>query len=248
MSAAASLRTPGRRAAALGLACALVAALASRAAADTASDLAGAKARLASLTKRIASEEQAAARLQDQLAGTDAEVTTAERKADDIAARLATTERELAAARARYEALRGQLNALARNAYIQGPLSGLELILDATSLADLTTRLQYVDRVSDQDAALANRVANLEAALALKRGDLRRLRAEQAALLARLARQEREQAAAVAEQARVVTSLQETRRDIVALVSQLGKQLRAEELSAIGDVFQGGGHITYGAW
>jgi len=115
-------------------------------------------------------------------------------------------------------------------------------------LADLTTRLQYLDRVSDQDAALANRVANLEAALALKRGDLRRLRAEQAALLARLARQEREQAAAVAEQARVVTSLQETRRDIVALVSQLGKQLRAEELSAIGDVFQGGGHITYGAW
>jgi len=44
MSAAASLRTPGRRAAALGLACALVAALASRAAADTASELAGAKA------------------------------------------------------------------------------------------------------------------------------------------------------------------------------------------------------------
>ena len=237
-----------RRSAAMLVACAVVASLAPTASAETASELEAAKDHLTALTRRIAAEQTVAQTLGNQLAGIDADVDAAQRKADATAARLDTTERELASARAEYETLQGKLNALARSAYIDGPLSGLELILDSTSLADLSSRLQYVDRLSDQNAELANQVANLQAQLSLKRDDLRGLQAEQRALLADLARQERVKAAAVAEQQRVVSGLSQMRREIVALVAKLRKQLRAEELAAIGNVFQGSGHISYGAW
>ena len=52
----------------------------------------------------------------------------------------------------------------------------------------------------------------------------------------------------MASEAAALQQLDQTRTSIVALVARLAKRLRAEEISSIGRIFQGGAHATYGAW
>jgi peptidoglycan hydrolase CwlO-like protein len=227
---------------------ALVAALPPVASADTRSRLGQAKARLATLTQQIQTQESLAAQLRSQLRTLDAKIADAKKKAEGIASRLADTQRQLRAAQAEYESLRSQLDALARNEYILGPGSGLEVILGATSIGDLNDRIQMVSQMSLQDVTLADRMQNLAAQLATKKRSLNHLLAEQTALLQDLGQQQAAKGSAIAAEAAALASLDRTRSQIVTLVAGLTRQLRAEELASLGGVFQGNAHTTYGRW
>lgn len=80
---------------------------------------------------------------------------------------------------ARYDALRRQLNDRAAEAFMQGPGSGLDLVLDATSLTELSDRLEFVDAVNASDASLAQEVANLSWQLGLDQDALQELKARE---------------------------------------------------------------------
>jgi peptidoglycan hydrolase CwlO-like protein len=98
---------------------------------------------------------------------------------EKIQADVAETQARLADAEARYEKIRAQLSDRAAEAFMSGPGSSLGIVLGASSLTDLSDRLEFVDAVSRADADLAQDVANLEAALQIQQAELKRLEAAQ---------------------------------------------------------------------
>src|SRR5262249_36359257 len=104
---------------------------------DTSSQLAKAKARLSRLASQIKGEEARVAALRAQLAGVDQRIAQARDKQARIDTTLLRTRTELLQVRAQYQALHDRLDELAANEYVAGPGSSLEVILGATSFADL---------------------------------------------------------------------------------------------------------------
>jgi peptidoglycan hydrolase CwlO-like protein len=104
-------------------------------------------------------------------------------------------------ARQRYADLREQLNERARAAYINGPGNSIDFLLGATSLADLSDRVEFVDALTQTDADLANEDENLRNDLVAQADAQKKLQvkaakayqaaqADQAALDAKLADQQ----------------------------------------------------------
>jgi len=116
-----------------------------------------------------------------ELAAAVARVDQAESELAQIANQIADTRARIARAQAQYDRIREQLNERAVQAFMSGPGSGLELVLGATSLDDLSDRLEYVDAVAQSDADLAQQVANLQAALEVEEQSLEQLRVQQRA-------------------------------------------------------------------
>ncbi len=98
----------------------------------------------------------------------------------------------LAHARARYDAIVVQLNDRARTVFMQGPASDLDFLLGASSLSDLTDRLEYVTAVASNDADLANEVQNTKNVLSAKEQNLESLQAAQQAVVAKVREKQRE--------------------------------------------------------
>ena len=115
--------------------------------------------------RRLSEIQSAINAKQLELAAAVARVDQAESELAQIANQIADTRARIARAQAQYERIREQLNERAVQAFMSGPGSGLELVLGATSLDDLSDRLEYVDAVAQSDADLAQQVANLQAAL-----------------------------------------------------------------------------------
>lgn len=218
------------------------------AAGDTSSQLSKARARLNQLVSQIKSEQARVSALRAQLAGVDQKIAQARAKADRTETTLKRTRTELMQVRAQFQALHDRLDEMAANEYMAGPGSSLEVILGATSFADLFDRSQFVSDVSHQAVDLSHQLENVAADLARRTKTLNRLLAQQKTIVAQLAQQQQAKASAVASEAAALQQLDQTRTDIVSLVARLQKRLRAEEISSIGRIFQGGHHATYGAW
>jgi peptidoglycan hydrolase CwlO-like protein len=218
------------------------------AAGDTSSQLAKARARLTQLANQIKGEEARVAALRAQLAGVDQRIAQAREKEARIDTTLLRTRTELMQVRAQFQALHDRLDEMAANEYMAGPGSSLEVILGATSFADLIDRSQFVSTVSVQAVALADELDRIAAELAQRTKTLNGLLAKQKTLVAQLAEQQAAKASAVASEAAALRDLDQTRTSIVSLIARLQKRLRAEEIASIGRIFQGGAHATYGAW
>ena len=243
-------------------ACAVAAALlpwaGGRAGASTAVD--AARARLADLEGRIASERSALAdvrarldadraslgRWQARLAALGTEIEAAARSFGDTEAVLAQARDELDTARASLGSVRDRLDEQARQAYMFGPALGLEAVLGASSLADLSDRLEFVDTVSRSQAALsadverqavtsADRERRLEAVLSARASALRGLRARRGDLAAAFAAQQdllRADRRRSARAESLLGELDRQRRAVEALVTRLATGLSPAELAA----------------
>jgi murein DD-endopeptidase MepM/ murein hydrolase activator NlpD len=84
---------------------------------------------------------------------------------EEVTQELIQTRQRIADNMARYQKIRGQLNDRAVEAFMDGPGQSLGFILGATSLVDLSDRLEFVNAVTDSDANLAQRVDNIRAQL-----------------------------------------------------------------------------------
>jgi peptidoglycan hydrolase CwlO-like protein len=245
-------RTVARAVIATASAFALVAGSMGGSTASPGEQLNAAKDRLAALTDRIASEETQARTLQDQLSSIDARIRDASSRMVGIDAELASTRHELAAAAAQADRLQTKLDAMARMLFIQGGGSVEEAVLGpllaSSSMADLGDLLTYAQVVGQSNVDLATRVANVRAELAMKTADLKRLRAQQAQLMAQLSAERASEVGALADQRAVLADLEKTKTQIVALITHLRAQVRAQALAAAGTAFQGAGHVSYGAW
>ena len=98
---------------------------------------------------------------------------------EEIQGQIAETKARIADAQARYERIRAQLEQRAAQAFIAGPASDLEIFLGATSMDDLSDRMEFVDAVTRSDAALAQRASNLKVVLEIEEKSLEELEAKQ---------------------------------------------------------------------
>ena len=96
-----------------------------------------------------------------------------------IQAQVAETKARIADAQARYDQIRSRLEERAAQAFIAGPASDLEIFLGATSMDDLSDRMQFVDAVTQADATLAQQASNLKVVLEIEEKSLEGLLAQQ---------------------------------------------------------------------
>ena len=209
-----------RRAAVLVAASLLVTALTGIAAAEptTEQELKAAEAEVERLIDEIADQQDYLAQLSQEAGLLAAKVDEAQGRWEQITEQLRTTRGELGAAREEYARLRDQLDERARETYMNGPGDNLEFLLGATSLSDLSDRVEFVDALSQTDADLANDVENLRNDLAVQEDEEQKLQERAAEAL-------REQEADYAALEAKLAEQQQVMDDLAA------KKARAEELA-----------------
>ncbi len=204
-----------------------------------------ARARLAALVQRIGSERAALRTLQARQAALAPQLGAASDGFAQVEDRLMRARDGVAAARSSYLDARTQLDQQARQAYMFGPALGLEAILGATSLADLSDRVEFVDTVSRTQAAASAAAQARSAALGTQERRLSGLLEERALALRDLAgRRDALQAAfdgqqdllaadraAVRREQALLATLDRERRQVDALVTRLATGLSPAELA-----------------
>jgi murein DD-endopeptidase MepM/ murein hydrolase activator NlpD len=230
-----------RRALAVVVALALLTSFAQVALAEpsTQEKLDAAKAEFEQLKNEIASQQQVLNRLSAEAAVIAERWEVANGRWEQITAELRQTQLALAEAQAEYQGLKSDLEERARQAYITGPGSGLEFLLGATSIADLSARMEYVNALSQEDADLATEVQNVRNTLAAQKEDQEKLQAKAAKALKKV---ESEQAALDAkfdEQQAVLDDLDAKKARAEDLVKQLTKRYQNELEALTGLEFHG---------
>jgi murein DD-endopeptidase MepM/ murein hydrolase activator NlpD len=157
-----------------------------------------------------------------------------------ITAQLRDTRLALADAQAKYQGLRSDLEQRARDAYISGPGSGLEFLLGATSIADLSARMEYANALSQEDADLATEVQNVRNTLAAKKEEQQRLQLRAAQALQRVQDAEAALKAKLAEQQDALDELNAKKARAEELVKRLEKQYQQELAALTGLDFHSG--------
>src|SRR5947199_4555784 len=122
--------------------------------------------------------------IQTQLQRQTAQVEKQEQLLEQVTAELLETRARIADAQERYDKILAQLNDRAVQAFISGPASNLDWILGATSLVDLSDRMEFVDAVSQSDADLAAQVEYLHQQLLFDEAHLEDLQAQRRLKLA----------------------------------------------------------------
>jgi len=230
-----------RRALAVVAAMALLTSLAQVAAAEPSTEerLDAAKAEFEQLKNQIASQQQVLNQLSAEAAVIAERWEVASGRWEQVTSELRKTQLALAEAQAEYQGLKSDLEERARQAYITGPGSGLEFLLGASSIADLSARMEYVNALSQEDADLATEVQNVRNTLAAQKEDQETLQAKAAKALKKV---ESEQAALDAkfdEQQAVLDDLDAKKARAEDLVKQLTKRYQNELEALTGLEFHG---------
>ena len=123
-------------------------------------DVQRAKHRLQVIEGALGQIQSRLAATQVQLNSAAADVEQQQIDLEKITTDLVRTQERLDRARARYRKIRARLNERAVAAYMTGPASSIEFLLDAQNVTDLTDRLAYVDALARSDAELSVAVAN----------------------------------------------------------------------------------------
>jgi murein DD-endopeptidase MepM/ murein hydrolase activator NlpD len=186
----------------------LGAAVVSPALADTESDLEAAKRELAGLQDELDAATRRWQEAQTALIRTREEASATRRAIEDLEAEVA--------------AIQAQLEARAASAYMTGTGGALELLFDASSIAELSDRLEFLDSVTRDDADLAELAQ-------VKAEELRRERER----LQELAEEQEEQEAELQAQARTIESrVNAMSRRIAELTETLRRERRAARLAS----------------
>ena len=166
-------------------ACAGIALAPTTARADLESDLAAAEQRLVELGERLAELQSDLEKAGEDLERTDNEI-------GDIEIKIADTEAELAS-------LRELLAERMRSGYKAGYVNLLDFLLGAGSIEEFESRIYYMDKVTESDAAAISRVKELEFELEQHKAELETKRTEQQARVEEVEAQVEEYEEAVAE-------------------------------------------------
>jgi len=219
-----------RRALAVAAALALLMSLAQVAVAEPSTEkkLDAAKAEFEQLKNQIASQQQVLNRLSAEAAVIAERWEVANGRWEQITAQLHQTQFALAEAQAEYQGLKSDLEERARQAYITGPGSGLEFLLGATSIADLSARMEYVNALSQEDADLATEVQNVRNTLAAEKADQQKLQAKAAKALKRVETESAALDAKLAEQQDILDDLNAAKARAEQLVKDLEKRYKRE--------------------
>lgn len=117
-------------------------------------------------------------RISTELAVASQALEEAEARLGEVTANLQLTREQLDAATAKLNRVQATLNERAAQAFMQGPGSSVEFLLGATTLADLSDRIEFVDAVAQSDEDLAQQVRNTQNELTAAKLALERLQSE----------------------------------------------------------------------
>jgi len=120
-----------------------------------------AQAELDQLGKEIPREQARVDALQASVEGLKGEISLAQAEYDRIVLQLRQTQEELAQTQENYDGVKAEIDARARVTYMAGPGSGLDLILGATSMSDLSDRVEFIGAIQAQDADRAAELTSL---------------------------------------------------------------------------------------
>jgi murein DD-endopeptidase MepM/ murein hydrolase activator NlpD len=231
-----------RRALAVVAALALLTSLAQVALAEpgTEEKLDTAKAEFEQLKDQIASQQQVLNRLSAEAAAIAERWEVATGRWEQVTAELRQTQFALAEAQAEYQGLKSDLEERAREAYITGPGSGLEFLLGASSIADLSARMEYVNALSQEDADLATEVQNVRNTLAARKEDQEKLQAKRAKAVKKIEGERAALDAKFDEQQAVLGDLNSAKARAEDLVKQLTRRYQNELEALTGLQFHGG--------
>ena len=197
-----------------------------------------ARARLAELERQIEAQQAVLDAMSAQSAALAQKMAEHQAEYDATTAQLLQTRRRLVGAEDRYEAVETQLNERARETFMQGPGSPVEFLLGATSLSDLSARLEYVDAITQTDADLANRVQNLKNELSAEVREQQRLQARQAEALRQVQGERAQLEVQFAQQKGIYDDIQSKKAEARKDVEKLGRVYR-EWLAALSGVSNG---------
>lgn len=238
-----SARPVLRRAPALLAALALVSALGQVASAEpgTREKLEAAEHELERLEDRIVDQRAVLGRLSEEIAVAYGRWEVANARYEQITEELANTRRQLRDAQDEYQTLQGTLEERAREAYIVGPGSELEFLLGASTIADLSARMEYVNALNEEDADLATEVQNLRNMLAAEKADQEALQAKRERALEDVETQLAVLDEKLDEQQAILEDLNAAKERARQLVKRLDKKLKRElaALLGIGKAFNG---------
>jgi murein DD-endopeptidase MepM/ murein hydrolase activator NlpD len=207
----------------------LVASLGQVAGAQTTEDrLDAAKARFEELKDEIEGQQGYLAQLGVQAARIAERLEQATGRYEQITEQLRNTTLQLRQAQADYQGLQSQLESRAREVYITGPGSSLEFLLGATSLADLSARMEYVNALTETDADLATDVQNLKNDLSVQQEEQQGLQEKQAAIVREVEAENAAIRANLAEQQAVLDDLEAKEAEARELVQELEKKYKRE--------------------
>ena len=204
----------------------LLMALAPTAGAGLKQNLDEAKARLAELKRQIGAQQAVLDRLSAEAAAIALQIDEHQAIYEQVTSQLQQTQVELEAANRRFQTVLGRLNERLREAFMQGPGSPVEFLLGATSLADLSDRLEFVDALAQSDSDLANRVQNLKNELSAQARDQQRLRARQADILRALEGERAKLQDQFSQQKQIFDDIESKRAEAEKLVERLGSAYR----------------------
>jgi len=202
---------------------------------STKDKLEAAEAEFEQIAARIRAQQGELDRLSAEAAVLAMAFQEAESRWEQITEELRSTRGELQAARAEHAAVRAQLDERAREAYMDGPGNAIEFLLGASSLSDLSDRVEFVDALSQTDADLANEVQNLRNDLSAQEAAQQKLQAKAAKALAAVEAKQAALDAKFAEQQTILDQLNADRARATELVQDLKKQYR-KELAALSGV------------
>jgi murein DD-endopeptidase MepM/ murein hydrolase activator NlpD len=210
-------------------------------------DVERAKARLEGIVDQLGEIRRQLAARQEQLNAATARVERREAAVEQVTAELIRTQEELDRARASYERVSNRLNERAVAAYMTGPASSIDFLLNAENVADLTDRIAYVDALAQADAELAVKVANEKNRLVALEADLEEDQAREVRELER-AREEKSEVAALFDEQQTLLAEQER---LLAVAERAFKRTKesfedwAEQQASIGDAI--GGRVFEGS-
>lgn len=232
-----------RRSAGVAAASLLVVGLAQVAGAEpsTKQKLEAAEAEFERLTDHIESQQAVLERLLLETAKVAEQLQRAESRYEQITEELRNTTLQLRAAQEEYRRLRAQLEERAREAYIIGPGNELEFLLGATSLADLSIRVEYMNALSETDADLATDVQNLRNDLSTQKADQAELQEAAATALTKVEAQKAALDVKFAEQQQVLDDLEAKKARAAELVKDLKKRYKKELAALTGVRFYANG-------
>jgi murein DD-endopeptidase MepM/ murein hydrolase activator NlpD len=214
-------------------------------------DVQRAKDRLERIEDELGRIQDHLAAIQVRLNDAAADVEQGQVALERVTFELVRTQASLDRTRDRHEKIVGRLHERAVNAYMTGPASSIDLLLDAANVADLTDRLAYVDALARSDAELGVKVANLTNRLAEAEAKLERDQALRLRELAKARAKEREVAALfeeqtglLAKQERLFTAAERTFKTTKADRDAWLEQQQAAAGNAIGGREWNGGSLA----
>ena len=239
-------RRPARTSVAALVACSAILVTLSPAHADTRTQITNAQQRLRALEAQIASEQASLVALQSSIRDSVVKVADGRRLYDAIQSQLLVSQQRRSQIAGRYETIRSEIDKLAVGAFIGGPTSGSLQSLDPRSISDATDAMQYLSSIVDHKATLAEEAQTLGAQLKARAGQEATVMMHRAAALGQLQSDQNTLMSAFAQQETQLVQMAQARAQISALLGQLAKQLRAEEIAAAEAALRHG--VTFGKW